>query len=364
MVLILLATLLVLAAFQPQPGVAQEGFDLLVFPAKLELGIAPGATQEFDINVHNYLNTDEQLDVYFMDYLIKPNNEFVFMDPGYYSYSCATWLSTDTPSMTVPAGQVVQKRFTVTVPVDAEPGGHYGVIFFQRVGPAAEGPIKTTPRIGSLIMVTVPGEIVRDAIIESVSVNSTWFWPSGKIPLLPKSVTTCRVVVFNKGNVHLTMKAKLTYTPKFGWGSGTIDLGEITVLPDTRRHFEEVIPDPPFLGSYEVKAEVSYGPSLFEFDTTKTMTATFNNYPLSLLLIPLVLVALVITVMWITRRKRGKKDRVEEEDKGGKEEKEDEPQPEERWTELSAEPGGDAGGEAGEEPENKNDPAGGGSSDK
>jgi len=362
----LLATLLVLGAFQPQPGMAQDGFDLLVFPAKLELGIAPGATQEFDINVHNYLDTDEQLDVYFMDYLIKPNNEFVFMDPGHYSYSCATWLSTDTPTMTVPAGQVVQKRFTATVPVDAEPGGHYGVIFFQRAQPTAEGPIKTTPRIGSLIMVTVPGEIVREGVIESASVTSTWFWPSRKVFFLPESVTRFRVVFYNKGNVHLTVKGKLTYTSTFGWGSGTIDLGEITVLPDTRRYFEEIIPDPPLLGSYEVKAEVSYGPSLFEFDTTKTMSTTFNNYPLLLLLIPLVLIALVIAVIWVTRRKRGKKARAREEDKGEEEEekKEEEPQPEERWTELSAEPGGDAGDEAGEEPGKENDPSDGGSSDK
>lgn len=313
-----------------------------VFPSKLEMTAEPGTSQEFDISVRNFRPVEELLTVYFMDYYINPDNQFVFEEPGHYSYSCASWLSTETPVFVAPAGErKATKRFKLTVPHDAEPGGHYGIIFFEQVLPEDTGEIVTmNARIGAVILVTVPGEIVREGVIESVSVTSTWFWPARKILGLPESRTRYRVVFHNKGNVHLTVKGTLTYTPTFGWGAGAVDLGEITVLPKTERYLEETIPGPPLLGSYKVQAEVLYGPSLYEFDTTKTKTSTFNSYPLSLLLIPLALATLIIVIVWLLKRKFGKKARAKkkegkEESEGEKEEEgKKEPQPEERWAEL------------------------------
>ena len=312
--LVLLLAMVAVVAPQLTPGRAQEGFDVTVSPAKLELAAEPGTSREFDINIRNSSPDEETLDVYFMDYYISPKNEIAFREPGHYSYSCATWLSTETPDLAVPAGQVVKKRFKVAIPPGAEPGGHYGVIFFQQAPPDTGEPeiVGLSARIGSVILITVPGEIVREGVIESVSVGSMWFWPSRKAPLLPRSVPGYKVAFKNTGNVHLTVKGKLTYTPSFGWGSGAIELGEMTVLPKTTRYFEGVLPKPPFLGSYEVKAEVSYGPSLYEFDTTRTKSAAFSCYPLALLLIPLVIIAVVIALVKLRSFLRRKKRKEEE----------------------------------------------------
>lgn len=196
------------------------------------------------------------------------------------------------------------KRFTVTIPPKAEPGGHYGVIFFEQVPFAGGPPVKAKPRIGALVMLTVPGQIVRSGEIKSVSVSSGWFWPTRKIPLLGKRAIKCRVVFENTGNVHLTIRGSIVYTPEFGWGSGHLYLGEITVLPHTTRYLEGIIKNPPFIGSYKVRASVKYGPSLDVYDTTKTGKGSFSCYPLSLLLVLGILLVVIITLLVIVRKKK------------------------------------------------------------
>lgn len=301
--IVLLVTLALLCG--ALPAGAQGAFDLMVFPAKLELAATPGTTQEFAINVRNLGPQTETMSVYFNDYFIKANNDFVFKKPGHYSYSCSNWLATDTPTMVVPSGQTVAKVFRLTVPADAEPGGHYGVIFFEQAPPTGQAPVTARPRIGSLMLVTVPGQIVREGEIKSVSVTSTWFWPTRKLPALPRRKVSARVVFYNSGNVHLTVKGSLSYKAAFGWGSGKVEFNEITVLPKTTRYLEAVIPDPPLVGSFKVKADVQYGPSLDVFDTRKEATATFNMFPLSLLiLIVLVAAAVIALAIWGTRRKK------------------------------------------------------------
>lgn len=299
-VLLLSLLLLLLPAAQTQ---AQDAFNIKIFPAKTELNAVPGTTFPFYVNVHNLGAEVENLKIYFMDYFIKENNEFVFEEPGHYSYSCASWIASAQNEISVAPGVIHRAEFSMTVPPDAEPGGHYAVIFFEQMPAPGAPPVKTTPRIGALVLATVPGEIVREGVIESVDITSTWFWPSHKLPLLPQKRIVARVVFHNKGNVHLTTRGKLTYSPTFGWSSGTVFFEEITVLPGTKRYMEAVIPDPPWVGSYEARAEVEYGPSLTEFDTTRTKKGTFNVYPLSLLLLLLLLIAIVVG-LWFWRRSR------------------------------------------------------------
>ena len=287
------------------PAAAQGAFDLMVYPAKLELAAAPGTTQEFSVNVRNLGSDPATMNIYFNDYFIKANNDFVFRKPGHYSYSCSNWLATDAPAMTVPPGATAAKAFRLAVPADAEPGGHYGVIFFEQAPDSGGAPVAARPRIGALVMVTVPGEIVREGRIKDVRVTGTWFWPTRELPLLPKRRVAARVVFQNTGNVHLTVKGSLSYRAAFGWGSGRVELSEITVLPGTTRYLEAVIPHPPLVGSFKVKAVVRYGPSLDVFDTTRKATATFNLFPLSMLaLILLAASAAAVLVTWVSRRRK------------------------------------------------------------
>lgn len=301
-----------------QPAFPQAAFDLLVSPAKLELQVAAGTGQDFAIHLRNTGGESQTMKIYFNDYSIRPNNDFIFEPPGHYSYSCAKWLQSEKTSIVVPVGQTVSTGFRVDVPANAEPGGHYGVVFFEQVPQPSEAKanIKALPRIGALILVTVPGQIIREGEIKNVSITSTWFWPARRLPVLPRRKVRARIVFYNSGNVHLTVKGSLAYKASFGWGSGKVDFQEITVLPKTTRYLETDIPDPPLIGSYKINAKVEYGPSLDVFDTTRVSTGSFSEYPLSLLLllvVVLAIIALPVTVHYGRKKSAEESEKPQEE---------------------------------------------------
>lgn len=322
----LLLTFFLLISFPAVSYAQPSEFHMSLAPSKLELTLGPGTSTEFQIHLDNFSNESQNLKVYSMDYYITEKNSVVFLKPGHFSYSCATWISTDSPKLDVPgrgnaASSTAAKTFSVSVPPNAEPGGHYAVIIFQQPAVVKKGvPVKISGQIGALIMITVPGAIIRNGDIKSVSVNSSWLWPTRKFFSIPHSPTRYKVVFQNTGNVHITVRGKLTYKPTFGWGSATINLAEMTVLPGTIRDFEGTIPNPPLFGSYKVRVEMYYGPSLDVFDTTKTKSCEFDSFPvLALVLLLLVLPGVIITLVILIKRWLGKEVSEEEEEEEKKE---------------------------------------------
>lgn len=273
-----------------------QGFDLTVSPVKKELTVRPGERLDFSITLVNHTQGDLELLVYPMDFFIKPDNSYEFHEPGYYTYSCSRWIEMRRDRLTLPPGAQHEEPFTLVVPPDAEPGGHYSVLFFQDASEPPPGlGVKPTYRIGSLILATVPGDIVRDAEIKALSVESDflslWGPPEGGEGKWPARSMKYHLEVENTGNVHLTLQAQIAYRARAGFGSGTLDLGEITILPGTVRHFDGFLPAPPALGYFQAEAVIRYGPDMYTFDTEKRAGSGFWSLPLLWALILLVAVA-------------------------------------------------------------------------
>lgn len=76
----------------------------------------------------------------------------------------STWITTDQVGyFTIPAGGSRVINYTVNVPINASPGGHYGAIFFNNPDGAVTGnTVQMNRRIGMLYLLTVPGDIVID----------------------------------------------------------------------------------------------------------------------------------------------------------------------------------------------------------
>ena len=51
-------------------------------------------------------------------------------------------------------------NYSIHTPVNAIPGGHYGAVFFNNPDSSSSASISMNRRIGSLLLVTVPGDIV------------------------------------------------------------------------------------------------------------------------------------------------------------------------------------------------------------
>jgi hypothetical protein len=290
------------------PPAQAQAFDLSVTPAKVELTVQPGQSLDFSISLINSASEPLELLVYPMDYYISPDNTFVFEQPGYYSYSCANWIKISHDRVVVPPNSQIEEPFSISVPQEAEPGGHYGVIFFQdaRQPPPEQG-TAPIPRIGSLILLTIPGDIVREGSITKFEVQDDYFslWgpPAEGTAGWPARNIKYHLEIENTGNVHITIYAVVHYWSRFGFGSGTFELGFMTILPGTVRYFDGYLPSPPTLGFFKAEAIMAYGKDQATFDIEKTAQTSFVVIPLLWILAFI----LGLIALWLLIRFAGRK---------------------------------------------------------
>lgn len=137
--LLVAAIILFLLPAGTQEARAQD-FDLTVSPVKKELTVQPGERVDFQITLINHTGRDLELLVYPMDFFINPDNSYEFQEPGYYTYSCSRWIELQRDRLTIPPRSQHDEAFSLVVPPDAEPGGHYSVLFFQDAAEPPPGP--------------------------------------------------------------------------------------------------------------------------------------------------------------------------------------------------------------------------------
>jgi hypothetical protein len=129
--------------------------------------------------------------------------------------SISNWINVNDnrdTAITIDPNGKAEVPFTITIPSDAEPGGHYGAIFFSP--PASDGQVSISERIGSLVLVRVSGVIseagkldrfdaytaslTEDQILET---SSQFFFSSLPVTLAMRWE--------NQGNVHFKPTGKI-----------------------------------------------------------------------------------------------------------------------------------------------------------
>jgi hypothetical protein len=154
-------------------------------------------------------------------------------------------------------GERARIPVTISVPADAEPGGHYGSVLVSTIR-SAEDQSANTPqapiiaRVGSLFFIRVAGEVATAGETQDLSlINNKWWYESGPIALA--------VLYENTGSVHLNPYGELSITNMFGEQVGFVELDPWFVLPQSLR-LREIAWDREFLlGRYTATALVNRG---------------------------------------------------------------------------------------------------------
>ena len=159
---------------------ASDRIEMGVSPIRHEFSVTPGVLMQKSITFYN--NSDEPYTLFLTaeecsaDSLVgtpkcrkAPN---VTGDPLYFS----TWVSFPGPTnLVVPPKSEIQVMVNINPPPNAVPGGKYGAVFFNRpTGSTDSNTVKMIQRIGTLFLVTVPGEIRYD-----IAYGGIWVWPGG-----------------------------------------------------------------------------------------------------------------------------------------------------------------------------------------
>ncbi|MCK9272088.1 DUF916 domain-containing protein [Candidatus Gracilibacteria bacterium] len=153
---------IILSAFASLLFIGTANANLSISPLKHELTIESGKQKSETIKVTNNEKTAITLYTSKEDFIagddtgtptfIKPQDQKTDL------YSLSNWITIDNNNITLAPGETREIKFSVKVPVNGEPGGHYGAIFFSPGAPSG-AQVAVVQRLGVLILINVPGDI-------------------------------------------------------------------------------------------------------------------------------------------------------------------------------------------------------------
>lgn len=273
------------------PSLAQDTVSLAVSPPTFELSANPGDTLENTIRVENLTDKPLEISVDRRNFTALGEEGAVGLTEEETSFSLASWITVSPEKITIPAKRQNTFTFTTKIPVNAEPGGHFGSIIFKTGGkkPGETG-AALSQELGALVLLRVAGNIKEEASLESFSAKKA-FWSSGPVGFEAR--------VKNEGNVHLKPTGKVVITNFLGNEAAKIEVEPRNILPGAIRKIPATWDQKFLLGKYTATVSLVYG-SQGEILTDST---TFFGFPTKIGVGILAGLIILIVVLYPARKR-------------------------------------------------------------
>lgn len=310
----LLSTLVLATLFQStlhaQSNNPTNGLGLEISPPIIELTLDPGATFTGTIKLRDIIKSDLIVTPRVDDFNAKDETGdpgIVFNADGQTRYSLRTWVD-PIPSLRMIPQEIRDIPIRITVPKNAEPGGHYGVIRFQADPANAPGQgVAIGASIGTLVLLRVSGPVKESMSIEQFAVGQGGHFRQ----FFEKGPFTFSERFKNNGTIH---EKPTGYIDVFGMGGkrlATIPVNNNpvkNVLPDSVRRFDQDYGNSKddqklWFGRYRADLSLIYGPNNMPLKST----IYFWVIPYKLVVIVLLLLVALIALYNYKRKARSRK---------------------------------------------------------
>lgn len=279
--------------FFPTKALALDFAGLSLSPPTFELSANPGDTLENAIKVENLTNAPLKLVVDRRNFTAIGEEGSVGLTEEQTSFSLASWIAVIPAEVEMPPKSTQIFTFKISVPSNAEPGGHFGSIVFRTgsTTPTQSG-AALVQELGSLVLLRVAGKTAEAASLESFSPKK-YFWEYGPIEF--------DLRIKNEGNVHVKPQGTIIITNFLGKkiGSGVVELEPKNVLPGSVRKNSVVWGKKLLFGKYTAVASLVYGTQ----GEILTASTTFFAFPYKIGGI-IFAVLLVIFLLMVKARRR------------------------------------------------------------
>ena len=282
---------------------ANNGQALEIAPPVIYLSVDPGQTVKTQVNIRDISSGNLSVTGQVNNFVasgedgtpkVLLDNTDTANDP----YTLVNWVG-PLPSLLLVPREIKSMTVTITVPADAAPGGHYGVIRFTSTPPSLENSgVSLSASIGVLVLLTVSGKINENLTVQQFTVNRNNGKPGSLFESGPLNFTE---KLKNSGNVHVQPIGQVTITDMFGkkLAAVNVNLPPGNVLPNSSRAFSQpldktVIGSKMLFGRYKATLKVTYGAG----KQTVSSELTFWVIPYKLIAI---VIALLIAGFFILR---------------------------------------------------------------
>lgn len=229
----------------PNSALALQQKDFTLTPLRTEFNIAPGTSQDGVLSVTN--TTDVDMTVQFSAEAFSVINQ-------QYDYAfdaeskLSDWVYFAKDKIQLAPGAPRDVKYTVGVPLSAEPGGRYISLFASTdTGDSGTG-VNSRQRIGSLLYITVLGDVSREGHLLGLS-----------SPLFVGDVSRFSMTIQNTGTTHFKSRYSVTLNNIFGGKESATTTNETLILPGTIRAVLDYMPTPSWPGAYKVTYSIGLG---------------------------------------------------------------------------------------------------------
>ncbi|GIW68652.1 MAG: hypothetical protein KatS3mg100_146 [Candidatus Parcubacteria bacterium] len=236
--------------------------DFVVGPGKYEVYLEPGEERVFSLSVSNRMGDTRGFQFAMEDVVGDPTGKepVVLLGNDRGPYSLREWVHPAAWKITIPHGHKAVVPVRIAVPSDASPGGYYSSLLVSTVSKDSDtsegsiaGSAKVVSRIGVLLFVRVPGEVVETGSLVSFSTKEQ------KALLAHGDPLTFLITFRNDGNVHLNPSATITIQNLLGKTVHEIVVPPWYVLPKAVRTREIEWKNPYWLGRYTATLTLNPG---------------------------------------------------------------------------------------------------------
>jgi len=256
---------------------------ITITPLKYKIETDPGKVISKTITVINPNDFDLRVQAEFQDFKVDKNNNIQWLPPNIENpYKMSDWIDISREIITLKPKGERSVPFTIRVPVDARPGGHYAAVFFTAVLDQ-EGTVGAVPQVGSLIILNVSGDVKKTG--QFLDFSGPFFIDKGPINFVLRFLNT--------GTTHYEIKADITIKKILG-SKETISSQIKFVYPDIEREIKAQWSKKRLFGIYRATAKIIDGEG-----NEHILSKSFIAFPYKLGLIGL---AILIVLYFLYRR--------------------------------------------------------------
>ncbi len=151
-----------------------DSYALTLSPTRFEVTGNPGDVLTEEMLLTNETSTTETFYSSFANFEAQgESGSPAFVEP---KDDLGTWMTTD-GSVTVTPGQQKAVPFKINVPKNAEPGGHFAVIFWGTAQPGQPG-VSVGAKTGILVLLSVKGDVKEAGGFLNFNTTDSKFWYS------------------------------------------------------------------------------------------------------------------------------------------------------------------------------------------
>jgi len=254
---------------------------LAVHPSNFDITAVANKNSTGVITVDNLTDQPMQIIVDLRNFTAQGEEGSVNLTAEDTTYSLAKWIKVTPTTIKINAHSSQNFTFTIDVPKNAEPGGHFGSVVFATVpSKDLKGSGATlSQEVASLILFKIPGDTKEKAVLESFTTDKS-FYEFGPVMFDAR--------VKNEGGVHIAPMGSVLVKGWFGQ-KFIVPLEMRNVLPDATRKIPATLKNKLLFGNFTATLIATYGTKGQQLYQVTEFSAFPVRYGLVVLLILMVL---------------------------------------------------------------------------